>query len=443
VGRRRKLPSEPFEVETGALDAKGAAAAQHDDRQLRVWGALPGERVLARYLFGRRFRGQAETVEVMEPAEGRVLPPCPSFGTCSACTLQHLSREAQLSFKQERLLALLDEQLPGGALKPGRVLPPLDADRWNYRRKARLSVRAVKGKGRVLVGFRERDGRFVTDMQACHTLFTPVAEALPALSELIGSLDAAATIPQIEATCGDEATALVLRHLEPLSEADLDRLKAFEAATGFRWYLQPKGPETVAPLVPGPSRLRYALADHALEFHFEPLDFVQVNQSLNEAMIAQALELLSPGAGDRVLDLFCGLGNFTLPIARRVSAVVGLEGSFALVQRAEENARDNDVDNARFAAVDLYGDTVDAAWPQGRFDAVLLDPPRSGAAPVLQRIADTGADRVLYVSCNPETLASDAAELVRGHGFRLAAAGAMDMFPQTTHIEAMALFERH
>jgi 23S rRNA (uracil1939-C5)-methyltransferase len=442
VGRRQKLPSEPFEASAGELDVKGAAVARHEERKLRVWGALPGERVRARYLFGRRFRGQAETVEVLEASPDRVPAPCPNFGICSACTLQHLSREAQLAFKQQRLLELLAQHSPGGALRPERVLPPLDADRWNYRRKARLSVREVKGKGRVLVGFRERDGRFVTDMQACHTLYPPVAEALPALSELIGALDASATIPQIETTCGDDVTALVFRHLDPLAAEDLERLRAFEATTGFRLYLQPKGPETVAPLLPGPSRLRYTLPEEGISFGFEPLDFVQVNQSLNQRMIAQALELLRIGREERVLDLFCGIGNFTLPLARRAGAVVGLEGAPELVQRAETNARANGVGNAQFAAVDLYGETVDEAWPQAGFDAVLLDPPRSGAAPVLRRIAATGARRVLYVSCNPETLASDAAELVHDHGYRLSAAGAMDMFPQTTHIEAMALFER-
>jgi 23S rRNA (uracil1939-C5)-methyltransferase len=442
VGRRQNLPREPFEVSTGELDAKGAATARHEERELRIWGALPGERVMARYLFGRRFRGQAETVEILEASPNRVPAPCPNFGTCSACTLQHLSGEGQLAFKQRRLLELLADHSPGGALRPERILPPLDADRWHYRRKARLSVREVKGKGRVLVGFRERDGRFVTDMQTCHTLYAPVAEALPALSELIGALDASAAIPQIEATCGDEVTALVLRHLDPLSAADLERLRTFEATTGFRLYLQPKGPETVAPLLPGPSRLRYALPDEQISYGFEPLDFVQVNQSLNRRMVAQALELLAIGSEEHVLDLFCGIGNFTLPLARRAAAVVGLEGAPELVQRAETNARENEVGNVRFAAVDLYGESIDEAWPQASFDVVLLDPPRSGAAPVLRRIAATGARRVLYVSCNPETLASDAAELVHDHGYRLAAAGAMDMFPQTTHIEAMALFQR-
>lgn len=438
MGRRRLSP-EPFDVAVDALDDAGRGRAVHQDRPLAVWGALPGERVQARFLFGRRFKGQAETLEVLEAAPERDTPRCPSFGTCSACSLQHLAPSAQLAFKQDRLL---DELRRDEGLEPERVLPPLDAGRWGYRRKARLSVRDVKGKGRVLVGFRERDARFVTDMRVCHTLHPLVAHQLPALSDLVGDLDARTTIPQIEATCGDEEGALVFRHLEPLTDADRERLERFEAERGLRVYLQPKGPDTVHPLRPGPSRLSYRLPEHDVTFRFEPLDFVQVNGDLNQRMIAQALELLDPGPEERVLDLFCGLGNFSLPLARRCAGVVGLEGAASLVRRAGENARDNGVTNAAFREADLYGEDVGDAWPDEAFDAVLLDPPRSGAGPILDRIAATTAHRVVYVSCNPRTLAEDARVLVREHGFRLAAAGAMDMFPQTTHIEAMALFER-
>ncbi len=420
-----------------SLDRHGAGIAEHEGRRLLVWGGLPGERVNARYLFGRRFRGQAQVLEVLSAADDRVEAPCPSFGTCSACALQHLDAPAQLDFKQERLLRHLDEQ---GGVTPGGTLPPLDADRWRYRRKARLSVRYVARKERVLVGFRERDGRFVTDMQACHTLYPTVADALPALAALVGELEARATIPQIEVSCGDDSAALVFRHLEPLSDGDRERLERFERETGLRLYLQPKGPDTVHALVPGPSRLAYRVPEEDLEFAFEPLDFIQVNASLNRRMIAQALDLLQLEPTERVLDLFCGLGNFTLPLAKRAGEVVGLEGSADLVQRARDNANRNGVANVRFADVDLYGERVGESWPDEPFDAVLLDPPRSGAGPVLDRIAATGARRVLYVSCNPETLAVDAGSLVRDHGYRLEAVGAMDMFPQTTHIEAMALF---
>lgn len=436
---RRRVSPDPFETRIASLDKDGRGRAEHEGRPLAVWDALPGEQVVARYLFGRRFRGQAGTLEVLEASSERVDPPCPSFGTCSACSLQHLAAPAQLSWKQERLF---DELRQLADLEPERRLPPLDAERWGYRRKARLSVRDVAGKERVLVGFRERDGRFVTDMRTCHTLHPLVARELPALSDLVGALEARRTIPQIEASCGDEHAALVFRHLEPLSEDDLERLRRFESERDIRVYLQPKGPDTVAPLSPGPSRLAYRLPGEDLEFRFEPLDFVQVNNDLNGRMVAQALELLAPAAEERVLDLFCGLGNFSLPLARRAAEVIGLEGDEGLVRRAGENATLNGLDNLRFEAADLYGEDLGPRWPAGDFDAVLLDPPRSGAGPVLARIAATGARRVLYVSCNPRTLAEDASILCREHGFRLAAAGAMDMFPQTTHIEAMALFTR-
>ncbi len=437
MGRKRLSP-EPFEVSIAGLNGAGAGTCEHDGKPLAVRGALPGERVMARYLFGRRVRGQAETLEVLEPSADRVAAPCPHFGTCSACSLQHLALPVQLSFKQQRLR----DTLAAGGVAPQRELPPLAADRWHYRRKARLSVRLVKGKGRVLVGFREHDGRFVTDMDSCQTLYPLVANALPALGALIESLDAAERVPQLEASCGDDEAALVFRHLDPLSASDLDRLREFESGSGLRVYLQPKGPDTVHPLTEGPSRLRYALPEEGLAYRFEPLDFVQVNNALNRAMIAQAMTLLAPAAGDRALDLFCGLGNFTLPLARRCAEVTGLEVADNLLERAAANARDNGVNNVLFEAADLYGEAIGERWPAGRFDLVLLDPPRSGAGPVLAHIAATGARRVLYVSCNPETLAQDARVLVTEHGYELAAAGAMDMFPQTTHIEAMALFER-
>lgn len=434
---RRRLPVDPFEVGIDTLDASGAGRAEHEGRPLAVWGALPGERVRARHLLGRRLRGQAETVEVLRAAPARAVPRCPKFGTCSACSLQHLEPAAQLAYKQERLLELLASV---GGVSPRQALEPLCADRWHYRRKARLSVRHVAKKGRVLVGFRERDGRFVTDMTECHTLDQRIADALPVLSGLVGAMDARSRIPQVEVSCGDHEAALVFRHLDALSEADRSRLADFEAGSALRVYLQPRGPDTVAPLSPGDSRLAYALPEENLRFAFEPLDFVQVNQGLNRRMVARAIELLAPGPGDRVLDLFCGLGNFTLPLARRGGTVIGLEGAETLVARAAANASANRIDNVRFHALDLYGGEIDARWPAGAFDAVLLDPPRSGAEPVLARIASTGARRVLYVSCNPETLARDAGALVRAHGYVLQCAGAMDMFPQTTHIEAMALF---
>ena len=435
---RKRLPAEPFQVQIERQLDNGRGLAAHEERRLEVHDALGGEVVLARYLFGRRFRGQATTLEVLHASPHRAQPACPHFGTCSACVLQHMDAPAQLEFKQARLLRILAE---AGA-SPEAVLPPLAAEPWHYRRKARLSVRYVEAKGRVLLGFRERDGRFVTDMRECHTLAPQVGRHLPALRALLGVLQGARSIPQIEVSCGDDSAALIFRHLEPLSGADLEGLRDFARNTGLAVLLQPGGPDTVSALEPAAPELSYALPGFGLAFHFQPLDFIQVNGALNRLMVSQALELLQPGGDEAVLDLFCGLGNFSLPLAQRAGRVTGVEGDAGLVRRALANTSRNAVGNADFRCADLYAEDADLSWTRGAFDKVLLDPPRSGAAPLLRAVADTGASRLVYVSCNPETLAEDAGKLLREHGFRLAAAGLMDMFPQTTHIEAMALFER-
>jgi 23S rRNA (uracil1939-C5)-methyltransferase len=439
VSRRGKLPEEPFEIEIRALLENGRGVADYEGKKLEVHGALPGERVRARYLFGRRFRGQAETLEVLRSSPDRVEPRCPHFGTCSACSLQHVEQGAQLKFKQESMLAHLREQ---GAVAPELVLPPLSVTRWNYRRKARLSVRWVRARDRALVGFRERDGRFVTDMRECHVLDERVAIRLPALSELVTSLDARESIPQIEVSCGDDRCALVFRHLQPLSAGDMRALERFERQSGLAVLLQPKGPDSVTPLGPAPPVLGYSLPETGVSFEFEPLDFVQVNGELNRAMVGKALELLDPQPGDRLLDLFCGLGNFSLPLAGKCDGVTGVEGDAGLVARARRNAARNGLANVDFIMADLYEDTPRIPVSPSDFNKVLLDPPRSGAERVLPMVGEGAATRVLYVSCNPETLGRDAGLLVRSHGFRLACAGIMDMFPQTSHIESMALFER-
>ena len=413
--------------------------AAHEGRALEVLDALPGERIMARYLFGRRFRGRAQCVAVIEASPDRVVPRCAHFGTCSACSLQHVSPAAELEFKQGLLRQAFSRH---GVETPERWLPPLAADRWHYRRKSRLSVRNVPKKGKVLVGFRERDGRFVTDMSECHILPQAFMTHFGALSDLLNDMEAADRMPQIEVTAGDDSVALVIRHLDPLGEADTVRLQRFAADTGFGLYLQPGGPDSVTPLPGCEVRLQYALPESDVVFEFGPLDFVQVNGSLNRGMVRQALELLAPGPEDRVLDLFCGLGNFSLPLARVAGEVTGIEGSEDLVRRARANAASNAITNVRFVAADLYGDGPTPGSLDAAYDRVLLDPPRSGAGPVLAAVAASDAARVVYVSCNPETLAADARELTSEHGFELAAAGVMDMFPQTTHIESMAVFER-
>jgi 23S rRNA (uracil1939-C5)-methyltransferase len=417
--------------------------ALHEEKTLRVFDVLPGERALVRHLFGRSQRGKAETLEVLNSSPDRVEPRCPHFGYCGACSLQHVSMEAQLEAKQVALVRILNEV---GKVKPQVIYAPLTASPWNYRRKARLSVRDVAAKDRVLVGFRERNGRFVADMTECHILRREIADVLPQLSRLIEGLDARGQIPQLEVACGDNCAAMVIRHLEALSVHDLDKLRLFANESGLGVYLQPGGPDTVQLLAPNGFELVYIIDDMDLRFHFQPLDFVQVNGELNRKMVMRALELLKPGAGDHVLDLFCGLGNFTLPLARYAGRVTGIEGSDEMVNRGIANAVVNKLANVEFHTVDLYGnlhvsgDT--APWPSGHYTSVLLDPPRSGAMELLPFIAASGANRVLYISCNPETLARDAGLLVNQHGFNLKGAGILDMFPHTPHSEAIALFER-
>lgn len=441
MGRsRKKLSDQPFELEIDSLDAKGLGLAAVGEKNLRVFDALPGETVVARHLFGRKNRGRAETLEVLNSSSDRVKPLCPSFGNCGACSLQHLSMDAQLRRKQNALLKLLNES---GPVEPAAVYPPLDSLHWNYRRKARLSVRDVAAKGRVLIGFRERDGRYVADMEECHILHELAADALPKLSELLGELDCRSSIPQIEVACGDECCALIIRHLHDLSDSDVGSLQDFACETGLGIYLQAGGPDSIKLLAPDDFKLEYEFKPLNLRFQFDPLDFIQVNGGLNLQMVTRALELLDPQPGDRVLDLFCGLGNFTLPLAQRVGQVTGLEGSQEMVERARANAVLNGLDNVVFQTADLYKSTDKQPWPSGHYDKILLDPPRSGALELLPWIAASEVKRILYISCNPDTLARDAGVLVNQHKFKLLGAGVMNMFPHTHHSEAIALFERN
>jgi len=440
MGRsRKKLPDQPFELDITSLDSKGMGQAVHGEKNLKVYDALPGEKVIARYLFGRSQRGKAETLEVLKPSTDRVEPRCPHFGYCGACSLQHLSMDAQLARKEAALLQSLQDT---GQLEPPLVYAPLRGPQWNYRRKARLSVRDVTAKDRVLVGFRERNGRYVADMHECHILHKEIAAALPKLSRLIEKLDCRSTIPQIEVACGDEQCALIIRHLEELSGGDVESLRSFARETGLGIFLQAAGPDSIQLLEPEDLQLEYAIEPLGLRFQFEPLDFTQVNGGLNQQMVMRALELLDPMPGDHILDLFCGLGNFTLPLATRATHVLGIEGSEAMVERGRSNARLNGLDNAEFHSADLYRPCDEPPWPTGDYNKILLDPPRSGTQELLPWIAAGKVERVLYISCNPETLARDAGLLVNQFGFGLVGAGIINMFPHTPHSEAMALFER-
>jgi 23S rRNA (uracil1939-C5)-methyltransferase len=440
MGRsRKKLSDKPFEVDIVSIDAKAMGLAEHEGKRLQVYDALAGETVLARYLFGRSNRGKAQTLEVLQSSAERVRPRCQHFGVCSACSLQHVSMDAQLAGKQAALLGYLENT---GAVEPAQIYSPLSGPLWNYRRKARLSVRDVAAKDRVLIGFRERNGRYVADMDTCHVLREEIAGALPGLSRLVESMQCRASIPQIEVACGDKQCALIIRHLEALSEGDALSLRSFSRETGLGIFLQPAGPESIYLLEPEHIQLEYGIEQLGLRFQFEPLDFIQVNGGLNQLMVMRALELLDPQPEDNILDLFCGLGNFTLPLATRAGNVTGVEGSAAMVARGKSNAVLNGLKNVDFHAADLYQACDAPPWPQADFNKVLLDPPRSGAKELLGWIAASRASRVLYISCNPETLARDAGLMVNQYGFVLDGAGVINMFPHTPHSEAIAVFER-
>lgn len=437
--RRRKLPKEPFEARIEDLSHDGRGVTTHEKKKVFVHGALPGELVMVRVTDRKRNFDEGETLEVLEPSPDRIVPRCPHFGQCGGCSLQHLEPRIQIESKQNTLIQNLERI---GKVSPDTVWEPLTGPEWDYRRKARLSVRYVHKKERVLVGFRERYGRFVADMQECHVLDQRIASQLGRLSDLIYSMEAKRTIPQLEVSCGDEQCALVFRHLEPLIEEDLQKLRAFAKETGIAVLLQPAGPASIHCLEPASLELDFEVPEFGVRLAFGPSDFIQVNAQMNQKMIHRALELLVLDKADRVLDLFCGLGNFTLPIATLAAEVVGIEGDAELVRRAGENALRNGLGNANFLAADLSEDPGSAPWLKQHYDKVLVDPPRSGAEFILPHIAASGADRIVYVSCHPASLARDAGILVHQFGFRLLGAGVMDMFPQTGHVESIALFER-
>jgi 23S rRNA (uracil1939-C5)-methyltransferase len=425
--RSPRIDKTPFEATITDLTHDGRGVARRDGKAVFVTGALPGERVMAEQTAKNRHYDEAKTLDVLEASPDRVAPRCPHFGTCGGCVLQHLERI--------------------GHVTPGTVLPSLTGANWGYRRKGRFSVRRVNKKDKTLVGFREQDPRFVADLAECHTVIPQIGGKVADFAALVESLDVREHIPQIEFIAGDatadfDGVALVFRHLQPLGDADRARLVAFGQAHRLAIFLQPGGVESVHPLWPETPQLAFVLAPWDVSLAFRPLDFIQVNAALNEKMIAHTFALLDLQAEDRVLDLFCGLGNFTLPMARLVREVVGVEGDAGLVARARENAERNALANAQFHAADLTQDQRNAPWMRQGFDKLLLDPPRSGAIEVLQQLPLKQFDRIVYVSCHPGSLARDAGYLVNEQGYTLVSAGAMDMFPHTAHVESIALFEK-
>lgn len=436
--RRLKPAAAPETADIVSLDHEGRGVARIDGKAVFVAGALPGERVLLQRTRRQRRHDEALLLEVLQPSPDRVAPRCPHFGVCGGCSLQHLAHDAQLAAKG-RIVA--EELQRIGGVTPARWLEPLAGPAWGYRRRARLGSRFVDRKERVLVGFRERGSPLLADLGQCEILAAPVGSRLRELGALIGALGIRRQVAQVEVAVADNRTALVLRVLADPSDDDLARLREFEQAQDLEIYLQRGGLDSVQPLTPPGTELRYALPGLPEGIAFAPTDFIQVNGELNRLMIERAGELLEPRSSDRLLDLFCGLGNFSLPLAPRVAEVAGVEGDAVLVARAARNAERNGIVNARFIAADLARDLGQAAWARERWDLVLLDPPRAGAREVLAVATASRPRRIVYVSCHAGTLARDAGILVQQHGYRLKAAGIMDMFPHTSHVESIALFE--
>ena len=448
--RRRKLPADPVELQIESLSHEGRGVARIEGKVAFVEGALAGEKVLARYIQKRSQYDVLSTEEVLEPAAERVDSDCPVSNICGGCSLRHLDTDRQLALKQSMLLEHLQHSA-GLNADAFELLPMIKAGTSHYRRKARLAVRYVQKKGGALVGFREKHSSFITVMDDCKVLVSEVASLIPALKTLISNLSSAADIPQIEVAAGELSpdvdaplqVALIFRHLQRLETADSDALLAFAAQHDLHCYLQPAGPDSVHRIYPeqGPDRLDYYLPSFKLRLQFHPMDFTQVNGPINRQIVARVIEMFEISPGERVLDLFCGLGNFTLPLAVQGCQVTGVEGSEEMVKRGYENGALNNLNNMEFFCADLTKPFLEEPWAQIKYEKLLLDPPRSGALEVVQQIHHLSPRLVVYVSCNPATLARDSAELIK-QGYRLKSAGVMDMFPHTNHVESMAVFER-
>ncbi len=428
-----------IQADITALSHDGRGVAHIDGKTVFVPDVLPGERVRLRIVRRHRRYDEGVLLELLSHSPERVSPRCPHFLHCSGCTLQHLSVPAQIAAKQN---VLADNFERIGKVVPERWLPALQDELWGYRRKGRLSVRWIEKKGRVLVGFRETNPRYVADLQACDVLHPTLGLCLGELAEQIGHLSIRTHIPQIEFAAGDEALVLVIRHTEVPSASDCVSLAAFGDAHGLSIWLQAQGPDSAHPMREQDQvRLAYRVQDDLL-ITFQPLDFIQIHSGMNRCMVDQALALLEPSPQHRILDLFSGIGNFTLPMARHAAEVTGIEGESGLVQRAIDNAHDNGIENAHFHSADLFKDQRATSWAQQSWDAIVLDPPRAGAAELLDYLPGAATHKLLYISCHPASLARDAGTLVHRHGFQLQAAGVMDMFPHTSHVESMALFTR-
>jgi 23S rRNA (uracil1939-C5)-methyltransferase len=422
-----------------SLEREGRGVAHVDGKTIFVDGAITGEDVEYSSYRKKAAWEAAQVLRIEKAASARVAPRCAFFGTCGGCSMQHVEDRTQVAAKQR---VLEDALWHLGRVRPETMLRPLHGLAWGYRHRARMSVRWVEKKGGSLVGFRERRSSYVTEMTSCEVLPPKVSALIRPLRTLIDTLDMQGRIPQIEVAVGDALTVLVLRVLEAVGVEDRERLKRFAEDHGVQLWLQPEGPDSARPFWPPDAPdLYYTLPEHGLRIAFGPTDFTQVNHAVNRLLVGRALSLLDPRPGERITDLFCGLGNFTLPIAGRGAEVLGVEGSAGLVARAQDNARANALaDRCRFAVADLFDPAACARLPA--CDKVLLDPPREGAIELVKSFAAKPPSRIVYVACDPATLARDSGVLVHTQGYRLAAAGVVNMFPHTSHIESIALFER-
>ena len=439
VARQENLMN-PVIIES--LDHEGRGIAHADGKVIFIEGALTGERVTYSSYRKKNNYEQAQVGQILKQTFMRVQPKCASFGVCGGCSMQHLEARAQVAVKQR----VLEDNLERiGKVKAETMLPPIYGQTWGYRQRARLSVRHVLKKGKTLVGFREKNGKYVADMQHCEILPPKIAKLLPLLGELNESFTARDILPQIELAVGDHVDVLVLRILQALSPSDEAAIRQFADTHQVQFWLQTKGPETIVPFYPlDAPPLTYSLPEFGITMPFAPAEFTQVNSDMNRLMVSRAMRLLAPQPGERIADFFCGLGNFTLPIARSGAQVLGIEGSDALVKRAEQNAVYNGLSgNTEFKAMNLFEMTKAGLAAMGHFDKWLVDPPRDGAVELMRSIsAETSPRRIVYVSCSPSTLARDAEVLVHEKGYTLKAAGVMNMFPHTSHVESIAVFER-
>ncbi len=430
----------PFTAQVTDLCHEGRGIARIEGKTTFISGALPGETVEAIYTLRRTNYDEARVVHVITPSSARVTPACAHYGVCGGCSMQHMDQTLQIQHKQHVLLSHLQHF---GKTAPETVLPPLTGPAYGYRRKARLGVRYVIKKEKLLIGFREANGRYLADVSQCEILDPRVGLKLEALRTLIAGFTHYDHIPQIEVAAGDKAVALIFRHMVPLDEKELAQLCDFGATHHFHIYLQSAGPDSVTRLYPqnDAAPLQYRLPAYDVEMLFQPTDFTQVNAEINQRMVSRALELMELSPQDTVLDLFCGLGNFTLPMARHCQHVTGVEGDATMVKRAYENAAHNQIENVTFYSADLAGDFQQAPWFKPVYNKLLIDPPRSGAQTIVEQLPHLRIQHIVYVSCNPATLARDASILI-SQGYRLRAAGVMDMFPQTGHVESIAVFTR-